>query len=106
MGFKARSSKAAKQFMFLTYGFKKPSPEDMAAWGKFFESIADRMVAQGGFWSGGLELTKKGSKDLPFGKDSLTGYIIFTAKSIDEAEKIAKKCPVVAKNRVYEIMSK
>lgn len=92
--------------MFLTYGFEKPAPEDMAAWGAFFGSIKDRMLEQGGFWSGGREITSKGTNDLPFGKDSITGYIIFTADSLDEAVKIAEGCPIVASNRVYEIMTK
>lgn len=89
--------------MFLTAGFEPPTPEDMAAWGAFFKSISNRILDQGGFWGGGLELSKKGSKDLPFGKDSITGYLIFTAKDLAEAEAIAKNCPVVANNQLYEI---
>lgn len=107
MGYKSRTSATGdKKFMFLSFGFEKPSPEVMGAWGKWFESISDRMVEHGGFWSGGREFTKKGSKALPFGKDSITGYVVFNAKSLEEAENIAKECPVVASNRVYEIMSK
>ena len=33
----------------------------------------------------------------------MTGYVIFNADSLDEAEKIAQGCPVVKSNRVYEI---
>jgi hypothetical protein len=109
MGHKPRASARrgnTKKFMFLSYGFKKPTPEQMSAWGRWFDSISGRIVDQGGFWSGGRELTKRGVKQLPFGKDSITGYLIFTAKSLDEAEKIAEKCPVVASNRIYEIMVK
>jgi len=29
-----------KNFMILHIGFEKPTPEEMAAWGKGFESIA------------------------------------------------------------------
>ncbi len=106
MGFKARPKVSGKKFMFLTIGFERPTPEVMGAWGKWFQSIADRMLDQGGFWSGGREFTNDGESALPFGKDSITGYVIFSAKDIDEAEKIAKGCPVVASNRVYEIMTK
>ena len=95
-----------KRFMFLSFGFEKPTPDIMGAWGKWFESMADRMEDQGGFWNGGRELTKDGIKELPFGPDSITGYLIFKAESIDEAETIAKECPVVASNRIYEIMKK
>jgi hypothetical protein len=38
-----------KNFVFLTYGFEKPTPEIMEAWGKWFESIRDRIVEQGHF---------------------------------------------------------
>ena len=45
-----------KQFMFLHFGFEKPSPEIMQAWQSWFASIAQRQVAQGGF-KGGREIT-------------------------------------------------
>lgn len=41
-----------KKFMFLHFGFEKPTPEIMKAWQAWFESISDRQVDQGGF-SGG-----------------------------------------------------
>ncbi len=107
MGFKSRKATSGKRkFMFLSFGFEKPTPEIMSAWGKWFESISGRMVEQGGFWDGGREFTKKGSKALPLGKNSITAYVIFTAKNLEEAEKVAQQCPVIACNRVYEIMSK
>ena len=34
-----------KKFMILHLGFEKPTPEIMAAWGKWFESIAERQDA-------------------------------------------------------------
>ncbi len=94
-----------KKFMFLSYGFEKPTPEIMAAWGKWFESIADKMVESGHF-PGGREISKSGTKDLPLGTESITGYCIFNAESLDVAEKIAQECPYIASNRVYEIMTK
>ena len=92
--------------MFLSVGFERPTPEDMAAWGAWFQSISERIVDQGGFWSGGHEFTNTGANELPFGADSITGYVIFTANNREEAEALAKNCPIVASNRVYEIMSK
>ena len=91
--------------MFLHYGFEKPTPEIMDAWGKWFESIADRMVAQGGF-SAGKEISDAGIKDLPWGKDSITGYNIINAESLEEAERLARSCPYIASIRVYETRSK
>lgn len=95
-----------KKFLFLSYGFEKPTPEAMGAWQRWFQSVAERIVDQGGLWNGGRELTTGGTRELPFGPDSITGYLVFTAEDIDEAESIVKACPVVASNRVYEIMQK
>ncbi|MEX1181585.1 MAG: YciI family protein [Cucumibacter sp.] len=93
-----------KKFMFLHVGFERPSPEIMEAWGKWFESIADKQVDQGGF-SSGREISKTGTKDLPWSMESITGYNIIEAESLDEANKIAKGCPYIAGIRVYEIRS-
>ncbi len=93
-----------KKYMILHYGFEKPTPEIMAAWGKWFESIADKMVDQGGF-SGGREISDAGTKDLPWGMESITSYNIINAESLDEAEQIAQSNPYIASIRVYEIRS-
>ncbi len=93
-----------KKFMLLMFGFEKPTPEIMKAWGAWFESIADRTVDQGGF-SGAREISSAGTKDLPMGIESITGYTIIEAESLDAAEKIAKDNPYIASIRVYEIRS-
>lgn len=91
-----------KNYLILHEGFEKPTPEEMEAWKKWFGLISDKQVDRGGL-RGGRKITKSGTKDLPFGKDSLTGYTIIEAKNLDEAEKIAGECPVVVSTRVYEI---
>jgi len=91
-----------KKFMLLHYGFEKPTPEIMDAWGAWFESIADRQVDQGGFM-GGREISASGTEDLPWGMESITGYNIIEAESLDEAEQIAKGNPFIASIRVYEL---
>lgn len=91
-----------KRFMLLHYGFEKPTPEIMEAWGKWFGSVADKTADQGGF-AGGREISHDGVKELPWGMDSITGYSIINAESIEEAEKIAKENPFIAGIRVYEI---
>ena len=95
-----------KKYMFLSIGFSKPTPDMMAAWQEWFGSMADRTVEQGGLWGGAREITENGTKELPLGPDSITGYLIFRAESLDEAEELVRACPVVLGNRVYEIMSK
>ena len=91
-----------KKYMFLTIGFEKPSPDDMKAWGQWFESIADKTIDRGGF-AGAREISKAGAEELPWGPESLTGYVLFNAESLDHAEQLASTCPVVKCNRVYEI---
>ena len=92
-----------KKFMIMHFGFEQPTPEDMATWNNWFELVADRQVERGAF-RGGKEITSSATTDLPFGKDSITGYTIIQAEDLDEAEKIAAQCPIVASTRVYEIM--
>ena len=92
-----------KRFMLLHFGFEQPTPEIMLAWGKWFESVADKTADPGGHFSGAREISPGGTKDLPLGMDSITGYTIINAESLDEAEKIAQDNPFIASIRVYEI---
>jgi hypothetical protein len=95
-----------KKFVLLHYGFEKPTPEIMAAWGKWFESMKDRIIDMGGHFRAGREISKAGTKDLTLGLDSITGFTIVSADSIDDAEKIAQSNPYISSIRVYEVMSK
>lgn len=88
--------------MLLHFGFEKPTPEIMDAWNHWFASIADRMVDQGGF-SGGREISKNGTKDLPWSATSITGYNIIEAEDLDAAVRIAQENPFIDSIRVYEI---
>ena len=93
-----------KRFMLLHFGFETPTPEIMAAWNKWFESVADQAVEQGGLRDG-RETSHSGTKDLPMGMESITGYSIIKADSLDDAEEIARGNPFIASIRVYEIMA-
>ena len=93
-----------KKFMFMHFGFEKPSPEIMQAWQAWFASISDKQVDQGGF-SGGREISKSGTKDLPWDMECITGYNIIEAESLDAAEEIARSNPFIASIRVYELRS-
>ena len=94
-----------KEFLFLHYGFEKPTPEIKGAWGKWFESIADKVIDAGHF-PGGREISHDGTKELPLAGDSITGYSVVRAESLDDAEEIARGCPIISSTRVYEIVSK
>jgi hypothetical protein len=94
-----------KKFLFLHYGFESPTQEIMDAWNNWFVSIGDKMVDRGGPCAAGREITRTGTKDMPLDKEALTGYLIINADNMDEAEKIAKDCPMITSIRVYEVMS-
>ncbi len=91
-----------KQFLVLQYGFEPPTPEIEKAWGNWFASIADWMVDIGSPLVVGPEISHAGTKELRLGMDSLAGYSIISAESLDEAEAIAKDCPMISSVRVYE----
>jgi hypothetical protein len=98
--------RAVKKFVLLHYGFEKPTPEIMAAWGKWFESMKENIIDMGGHFRGGREISKAGTKDLPLGLESITGFTIVNADSLDDAEKMARSNPYISSIRVYEVMSK
>jgi len=78
----------------------------MAAWGKWFDSIKDNIIDMGGHFSGGREISKAGTKNLPLGPESITGFTIVSANSLEDAEKMAQSNPYISSIRVYEVMSK
>jgi hypothetical protein len=62
-----------KKFVFLNYGFEKPTPEIMAAWNQWFESIKHNIVEMAGLRSA-REISKAGTRDLPLGPESITPW--------------------------------
>ncbi len=93
-----------KKFVLLHFGFEKPTPEIMEAWMAWFKSISDRQVDQGGFNSG-REISKSGTRDLPWDMESITGYNVIEAESLDAAEKLAQTNPFISSIRIYEVRS-
>ena len=94
-----------KKFVIFHYGFETPTEEIMNAWSKWFESIGERIVDPGSPLGPGKEISRSGTKDLPLGADSLTGYTVIRAENMAEAEKLAKDCPLISSLRIYEAMS-
>jgi hypothetical protein len=94
-----------KRFVFLHRGYETPTPEIMHAWGKWFASIEDKTVDNVGPFGPGREITHSGTKELPHDTGAITGFTIIKAEDMDEAEKIARDCPVITSIRVYEVMS-
>ncbi|PJZ68124.1 hypothetical protein CH373_17915 [Leptospira perolatii] len=94
-----------KKYLFLSVGFEKPTQEIMQAWGKWFSSIKDRLADSGGHFAIGREVTRKGTIQLPLDLNSITGYIIVNAENMDQAEEIARNCPIITSLKIFEIMS-
>ena len=94
-----------KKYVLLHYGFEKPTPEIMSAWGKWFGSIGDRIIDMGGHFSSGREISRSGTKDLPLGLESITGFTVVSADSLDDAEKMAQGNPFISSIRIYEVKS-
>ena len=94
-----------KKFVFLYVGYEEPTDQVKEAWMNWFGSISESIVDSGNPLGAGREVTPNGTTDLPLGKDSITGYTIIRADSLDEAERIAQECPIVASTRVYEMRS-
>ena len=91
-----------KKFVLLHFGFENPTPEIMDAWNAWFESVADQTVENVGF-SGGREISKSGTRDLPWNMESITGYSVVEAESLDAAEKLAQTNPFISSIRIYEV---
>ena len=93
-----------KKFMLLHVGFEKPTPEIMAAWGAWFKTVGKHTVENAGL-RGGREISRAGARDLPMGVDSLTGYTVVHAESLEDAERLAQGNPYISSIRIYEIAS-
>lgn len=91
-----------KRFMLLHVGFERPTAEIMQAWQAWFASIADNQVEQGGF-AGGREISRQGTGELPWNRESLTGYNVIEAESMEAAEQLARSCPFISSIRIYEL---
>ena len=93
---------AVARYLILHYGFEKPTADQMTAWNEWFSSIGDIQIERGHLPLG-RELSDSGTTELPFGADSITGYTMIKAESLDDATRIAQDCPIVLSTRVYEI---
>ncbi len=93
-----------KKYMLLHFGFEKPTPEIMAAWRAWFETVADRTVENVGL-RGGREISHGGVNDLPWGLDAITGCTIVNAESLEDAQALAQSNPFVSSIRIYEMVT-
>jgi hypothetical protein len=93
------------KFMFLAQGFEKPTDEIRQAWMDWFVGLGDSIVDSGSPFGPGREVTLEGTRDLPLGPDSFTGYTIVQAEDMDAAERLLDDCPIITAMRIYPAMS-
>jgi len=106
-----------KKFVFVLYGKvraedipKEEMKKVMERWGQWFGTFKDKMVDGGNpFGPIAKMVTKEGVEEIPADKWPAKGYTIINAKDMDEAVKIAKKCPALLDDpegaiRVYEAL--
>ncbi|EQA36767.1 hypothetical protein LEP1GSC047_2925 [Leptospira inadai serovar Lyme str. 10] len=81
----------------------KPSPAEMeemyAIFNTWKEKFRDNIVDMGGRLKGGKIVTSDGVTDGPFTetKEMIGGYMIISAKSLEEAIEVARQCPGVVR---------
>ncbi len=91
-----------KRFILVHIGFEMPTPEIMADWEKWFDSIEDVTVQNVGLGPA-LEVSADGVKELPFDRTAVTGFSVIEVKDIEEATRIAQTCPFITAVGVYEV---
>ncbi|RKY91362.1 MAG: hypothetical protein DRQ01_07825 [Ignavibacteriae bacterium] len=91
-----------KKFVLMMIGFTQPTPEIMESWMQWFKSIEDKIEDQVGF-DNGKEVTKNDITELPMDLNAITGYIVINVENTDEAEKIARSCPMISSVKLYEV---
>lgn len=91
------------KFLFLYKGYTPPTPEIGQAWMSWFDTHAHRMIDSGNPIGAGAEITPNASHSIEPGPDSLTGYSILDADSMDEAMELARTNPMITSVIVYEL---
>ncbi len=91
------------KFLFLYKGYMTPTPEIGQAWMNWFDVHAHRMIDSGNPMTGGVEVTPDVTVAIEPGPDSLTGYSILNADTMDEAVEIARSNPMITSVIVYEL---
>ncbi len=91
-----------KKFLVLFHDRWDPKPEVMDAWQAWFAKVGERFVDSGNPLSGGVEVTREGSRELSEEDAAATGYSIISATSLADAEALLEGCPFASSVRLYE----
>ena len=85
-------------YLLVYYGGGMPASEEegkkvMAAWGEWMQACGENLVDAGNPCSNSKSVSKDGVKDVS--GDSVTGYSVIKADSMDNAVKAAQMVPLV-----------
>ena len=83
-------------------GFEQPDEEAMKQWNAWFEKIGPFQLEQVGLMNG-REINSEGQRELGWDLESITGYNIVEAESIEDATRLCEDNPFVTSIRVYEL---
>jgi hypothetical protein len=92
-----------KKFLFLYKGYEPPTPEIGAAWMEWFAGVGDKLADSGNPMTAGVEVSPDGVRQLEIGSETLTGYSIVNATSLDAAIELAKTNPMITSVVVHEL---
>ena len=93
-----------KRFVLVQIGFEQPTPDMMADWEAWFQSIAEYTVENVGLGPA-IEVTAEGTRELAFDRSAVTGYSVIEVESQEKALEIAQACPFITGVGVYEVRS-
>lgn len=103
-----------KEFILIVrYNPKMPQPtkeaitENIQHWDEFMGDLAQKKEIVAGYrpTPEGMVISREGSKEGAYysNNESISSFIIIKAKNIDDAEAIAKKCPILSFNGTIEV---
>ncbi len=103
-----------KEFILIVrYNPKMPQPtkeaitENIQHWNEFMGELAQKKQIVAGYrpTPEGQVITREASKDGAYysNNESISSFLIIKAKNIDDAEKVAKKCPILSFNGSVEV---
>jgi hypothetical protein len=92
-----------RKFLFLYKGFVPPTPAIGRAWMEWFATVGDHFADSGNPMTAGVEVTHDDVVSLDLGPDSMTGYSIVNADSMEAAIALAKTNPMITSVVVHEL---
>ena len=92
-----------KKFVFLYCGLSGAA-DAQAEWISWFDSIAESLVDGGNPFAAGRYVGRTGVTDLAVDDNSIIGYSIVSAPTLEDAERIAAGSPAVSGVQVFEAL--